>query len=277
MPKDLPPVITNVQISPASGPGGTVFFASVTASEVPTLSFSYQWKLDGAAIVGATGAGHIASAAGKLTVLVNATGDFGSDSRESASVQVGPAITPPAITEARILPGAGALGDRFAAIAEATGVPVPELSYQWMCDGIAIVGATTATHTAASPGELSVRITARNTEGSDGRDSNVVVLTSAQVAPKVTTVEILPGGGQIGDRFTVFAEATGSPAPELSYQWFLDGAAIAGATGSSYVPGATGLLTLRVVATNSEGEDSRVSSGVLVELATAPDRTPVKP
>jgi hypothetical protein len=128
MPKNSPPVISNVQVSPTSGPGGTVFSALVTASEFPSLRISYQWKLDGADIVGAIGAGLIASGAGQLTVLATATNEFGSDSRESAAVLVSAALAAPAVTEARIVPGAGVVGDRFAVIAEATGVPAPELS-----------------------------------------------------------------------------------------------------------------------------------------------------
>ncbi len=272
MPKDFPPVISNVQVSPASGPGGTLFLASVTASEFPPLKISYQWKLDDADIIGATEAGHIASAAGQLTVLVTATGDFGSDRRESAAVQVSPALAAPVVSEARIVPGSGMIGDRFAALVEATGVPAPELSFQWMLDGVAICGATAATYTAVSPGELGVRVTGRNTEGSGSRNSDAVSLGTVEVAPKVTAVGILPSGGRVGETFTAFAEAVGSPAPELRYQWFHDGTAIAGATGVSHAPGTVGHITVRATATSVAGSDSRESAGVWISPAYAAAR-----
>jgi PKD repeat protein len=272
MPKNSPPVISNVQISPTSGPGGTVFSALVTASEFPPLKISYQWKLDGADIIGATGAGLIASAAGQLTVLATATNDFGSDSRESAAVLVSAALAAPVVTEARIEPAAGVVGDRFAVIAEATGVPAPELSYQWMRDGVSICGATATTHDATEPGDLTVRVSARNTEGTGSRDSAVVRLASVQAAPTVITVEILPSGGLIGDVFTAVADVIGSPAPALSYQWLIDGNVISGATGASHAPATAGLLAVRVTATNAAGSDARVAAGVPVSSASVAPR-----
>ncbi len=268
MPKNSPPVISNVQISPTSGPGGTVFSALVAVSEFPPLKISYQWKLDGADIIGATGAGLIASAAGQLTVLATATNAFGSDSRESAAVLVSAALSAPVVTEARIVPDAGVVGDRFAVIAVATGEPAPDLSYQWMRDGVAICGATATTHVATEPGGLTVRVSGRNTEGSGNRDSAVVRLESVQVAPTVITVDILPSGGLIGDAYTAVAEVAGSPEPALSYQWLLDGNIVAGATGGSYTPATAGLLTVRVTATNAAGSDTRVGTGVPITFAS---------
>jgi hypothetical protein len=245
-----------------------MFSALVTASEFPSLRISYQWKLNGADIVGAIGAGLIASGAGQLTVLATATNEFGSDSRESAAVLVSAALAAPAVTEARIVPGAGVVGDRFAVIAEATGVPAPELSYQWMRDGVAICGATATTHDANEPGDLTVRVSGRNSEGSGSRDSSVVRLASVQAAPAVITVEILPSGGLIGDAFTAVAEVSGSPAPALSYQWLVDGNVIAGATGASHAPATAGTLAVRVTATNAAGSDTRVAASVPVTSAS---------
>jgi PKD repeat protein len=267
MSKKSAPVISNVSVTPASGPGGTIFTASVTASGFPSLRITYQWRLDGVAIPGATGSSLIASAAGALTVLVTATNNQGSDTRESAPVTVSPALAAPAITEARISPVTGAVEDVFTAVAEATGVPAPTLSYQWALDGIAIGGATEANYIAVARGKLSVRITARNSEGADSIESDPVAVETAATAPAIGALRIAPEAGRVGETFSAIVEASGTPSPALGYQWMLDGVAIEGATAADFSAAAEGALSVRVTATNGAGTDSRISVAVPVSAA----------
>lgn len=264
MSKKSAPVISNVSVTPASGPGGTLFTATVTTSGFPSLRISYQWRLDGVAIAGAMGSSLIASAAGSLTVRVTATNNQGTDTRESAPVIVSPALTAPAITEARIAPEIGAVDDVFTVIAEAAGVPAPTLSYQWVLDGIAIGGATEASYIAVARGKLSVRVTARNSEGADTVESDPVAVELAATAPRITALRIAPEAGRVGDAFTAIVEASGTPSPELGYQWMLDGVAIENATAAGFTAVAEGALSVRVTATNGEGTASQISVAVPV-------------
>ncbi len=267
MSKKSAPVISNVSVTPASGPGGTIFTASVTASGFPSLRITYQWRLDGVAIAGATGSSLIASAAGALTVLVTATNNQGTDTRESAPVSVSPALAAPAITEARISPETGAVEDVFTAVAEATGVPAPTLSYQWALDGVAIGGATEANYIAVARGKLSVRVTARSSEGSNSVESAPVAVEPAATAPSITALRVAPEAGRVGESFSVIVEAEGTPPLALGYQWMLDGVAIDGATAPDFRAVAEGALSVRVTATNGAGTDSRISVAVSVSAA----------
>jgi hypothetical protein len=244
-----------------------MFTATVTAGGFPNLRISYQWRLDGVAISGATGSSLIASAAGSLTVLVTATNNQGTDTRESAPVTVSPALAAPEITEARIAPEIGAVDDVFTVIAEAAGVPAPSLTYQWALDGIAIGGATEASYIAIARGKLSVRVTARNSEGADTVESDPVAVEPAATAPAITALKIAPEDGRVGDAFTAIVEASGTPSPDLGYQWMLDGVAIDGATTVGFTAVAEGALSVRVTATNGEGTDSRISVAVPVASA----------
>jgi PKD repeat protein len=274
MSKKSAPVISNVSVTPASGPGGTIFTASVTASGFPSLRIAYQWRLDGAAIPAATGASHIASTAGTLTVLVTATNNQGTDMRESAPVTVSPALAAPAISEARIAPETGAVEDVFTAVAEASGVPAPTLGYQWALDGIAIGGATEASYIAVARGNLNVRVTARNSEGADSVESDPVAVEPAATAPAIGALRIGPEAGRVGEPFSAIVEASGTPSPDLGYQWMLDGVAIEGATAVSFTAVAEGALSVWVTATNGAGTDSRISVAVPVTAAlVAPEIT----
>ena len=245
MPKiKAPPTITNVSVSPSSGPGGASFTASVTASGQPPLRIRYQWLLDGAAIQGATGASHIASDGGALSVVTTVSNNEGSDSRESLAATVFPGLSVPAVTEARISPDAALIGDRLTAIAAATGAPTPELKFQWLLDGVAIPGATEASHDATAAGAVSVRVTATNSEGLDSLESPAVLVGDSLTAPVISSAAISPASGRVGTVFTATGGVTGNPDPALSYQWRLDGADIPGATAKTFVAESEGLLSV---------------------------------
>ena len=204
-------------------------------------------------VAGATGASFIASAGGQLTVLATASNNQGEDSRESAAVTVSPALEAPRVMEARVSPEGGEVGQDFTAVVAAAGVPSPALSFQWLRAGVAIGGATGVYHTATAEGPLSVMVTATNPEGSASVESAPVVVAMPRVAPVVKSVFVSPQSGQVGDVFTATALASGEPVPTLSYQWLLDGAAIPGATATSFVADAEGELGVVVTAENLGG------------------------
>lgn len=91
-------------------------------------------------------------------------------------------LTPaaPTIAAANIVPTGGAVGAIFTAVAVGvTGVPSPARAYQWYLDAAPIGGATSSTYQADTPGTLSVRITATNSEGSAYADSAGVEVVAA--------------------------------------------------------------------------------------------------
>ena len=112
----------------------------------------------------------------------------------------------------------------------ATGSPAP--TFQWKKDNVVISGATNSSYsiTSSLAGDAgSYTVVATNSVSVV--TSNAAVLT-VNSAPAMTTQ---PVGATVatGASVTLTAAASGSPAP--TFQWRKNGAAIAGATGSSYV------------------------------------------
>jgi hypothetical protein len=113
-------------------------------------------------------------------------------------------------------------------------------------------------------GTVVVRVTASNAIGSDSRLSGPVVIEPALAAPSITGVAVLPSAGRVGDSFAASVLAAGNPAPDLSYQWLLNGATIPGATGPNHVATAPGALAVRATATNPLGSVSLYSAAASV-------------
>ncbi|WP_198668873.1 cell wall-binding repeat-containing protein [Homoserinimonas sp. OAct 916] len=108
--------------------------------------------------------------------------------------------------------------------------------YQWLRNGNPITGATATTYTlvAADQGaKLSVSITGSKTGYTD------VTKTSAETATiaKATFVSLKPvidGTAQVGQNLTATDPEWTPVAPTKTYQWFVDGVAVTGATSKVY-------------------------------------------
>jgi len=113
-------------------------------------------------------------------------------------------------------------------------------TYQWSVNGAAIGGATTATYvtpplTAAYAGNIYTVIVG-NAGGSVASTPATLSLISAQ-AP---VIGLQPLSAQVAVGETTTLQVTSSATTPTTFQWFDNGVAIAGATGSSYeVPNAT--------------------------------------
>jgi hypothetical protein len=115
------------------------------------------------------------------------------------------------------------------------------LHYQWRVNGTAIAGATGRTY---APGasrrgtRISVMVTAaRAGFATVSKASAPTALVAAGVLSPAPTPTIT-GTARVGSTLTA-NPGTWGPAPvSLRYQWRVNGAAISGATGRSYAPGA---------------------------------------
>ena len=114
------------------------------------------------------------------------------------------------------------------------------LSYQWLKNGTAIAGATSASYTtmATVSGDngstFSVQVS--NTAGSATSTSATLTVTTDPVAPTITTQ---PQSQSVTVGATATFTVVVSGTAPLSYQWSKNGAAIAGATTASYTTEAT--------------------------------------
>ena len=106
------------------------------------------------------------------------------------------------------------------------------LTYQWYRDGLAISGASSATYTIGNVSSATVGSYTLIATNSYGRVSSepAVISLNGREAPAITTQPVrqtAAAGGAV--TFSVVASGT-----SLTYQWYRNGAAIAGATSSTF-------------------------------------------
>ena len=215
-----PPVITDRPRNLTVNEGDPVTF-SVTATGTPPLT--YQWTKNGTNIPGAlTNVFLIAHAqtndAGSYAVTVSNAADSATTKAVKLTVNVPPTILTQPLGITVVENGTASFQ------VEATGAP--PLSYQWLKDGTAIVGASNAVLTitnaqAADAGRYVVRVA----NGAGAADSQVAVLTV--LVPPVITDRPRNLTVNEGDPVTFSVTATGTP--PLSYQWAKNGTNIPGA------------------------------------------------
>jgi hypothetical protein len=220
---NLPPFVTLHPADRAVAAGSNVTFL---VSAVGTTPFTFQWRIDGIAIAGATNNTFTASnaqpaKAGRYSVLVmNAWG----------SALGGPALlsvqAPPQIVQQPQDRAAVEGTDTTFTVTASGG----SLAYQWRFYGTNLPGASAATFTLAgvSPargGPYSVVVS--NALGA----VTSVVATLTVVSPPVITTQPQSIAIVVGSSAGFTVAATGT-AP-LRYQWRLNGTNIAGATNAS--------------------------------------------
>jgi hypothetical protein len=250
--------------------GQTATFAVVAAGTAP---LGYQWQKNGANIAGATSATYttpstaVADSGSTFGVVVSNTA--GSITSAAATLTVNPAPVAPTLS-AQPSSQTVTAGQTvtFSVVASGTA----PLSYQWQKNAADISGATSSSYTtpatAVADSGSTFRVVVSNVAGSITSATATLTVNPPPVAPAITTQ---PANKTVtaGQTATFAVVATGT-AP-LSYQWQKDGAAISGATSTSYTTPATTTsdsgATFRVVVTNSAGSATSNSATLTVNPA----------
>ena len=194
---------------------------AVCTGQNPTLSttliagYTYQWKLNGTNIAGATSSTHIANIAGSYTCVATAFGCSGTSNVINLISGASPATVSPGG------PITFCSGNSITLSAN-TGTL---LSYQWKLNGSNIPGATNFSYIVTSSGNYTCVVT--NNCGSS--TSNTVMVTVNQ-----TPTATVSAGGP-----TTFCQPgsvllTASPGAGYTYQWRKDFNNIPGATAQTY-------------------------------------------
>ena len=277
---NVPPSITTQPAGQTVTAGQTATF-SVTASG--TAPLSYQWQKNGAAISGATSASYTtptettSDTGAQFTVVVS--NSAGSVTSSAATLTVNPAPIPPSITTQ---PTGQTVTAGQTATFWVTATGTAPLGYQWQKNGAAISGATSSSYT--TPAETTSDTGAQfivivsNSAGSVTSNAAILTVNPAPVAPSITTQ---PAGQTVtaGQTATFWVTATGT-AP-LGYQWQKNGAAISGATSSSYTtPAETTSDTgaqFTVVVSNSAGSLTSSAATLTVNPAPIPPSITTQP
>ena len=235
----LPPAIAvgASQPQPQTVIQGSNATFSVTATGDAPLS--YQWRLGGANLVGATNnplvlTGVLTNQAGNYSVVVS--NPYGSVTSLNALLTV--RVPPFIITQPLSQTVNAGLTVSFAVLAGGD----PTLTYQWRRNGNAIAGATSPTLTLVGVqpnqgGDYSVVVT--NPYGTaTSSNATLTVKTAPFVASHPQSLTVLKGTN------ASFAVAAGGDGP-FTYQWLFAGGALAGATNNP--------LALTNVQTNQAG------------------------
>ena len=143
-------------------------------------------------------------------------------------------------------------GDTVTFSVTATGTPAP--AYQWYLNGQSLVGATAPTLTISNAQLVNVgNYYVAVSNGLASVPSNVVTLSGTDAAP---TISAQPQGALAAVGQSVTLSVTASGEGTLGYQWYFNGRALAGATGSSY--------TIAPFAANQAGSYDVVVGGGLL-------------
>ncbi|MHA7305571.1 hypothetical protein ACX80E_10045 [Arthrobacter sp. TMN-49] len=200
-------------------------------------ALSYQWYRGAAAIAGATGRSYTTDAAdnGKLLkVRVRATkAGFATAEKFSAARTISAGIFTP--TKSVTVTGVYRFGQTLR-ISQAWSPAPTSTAYQWYRNGVAIKGATGSSLKLSSSyigANISVKLTLRK-DGFTSRSTTTVrnLVRNATVAtvsaPRIT------GTLKAGSALTA-TNGSYSPAPtSVTFQWYRNGAAIAGARNRAY-------------------------------------------
>ena len=236
---------------------------SVTAAGIGP--FTYQWRKNAVNIAGATLASFVAWAGaveGSASYDVVITGPV--SSLASNAVRITTCI--PVLISQQPVAVVRAVGQPASFFVSSTGTA--PLSYQWMKNGVNIVGATGVSYSIASTVAGDAASYSVKVSGPVGSATSSSVTLSLHVPPSVSTqpVNAYKALGQSA-AFSVVVLGTGP----FTYQWSKDGNAIAGANAATYsiaVVGNTDVGRYSVSVANAVG--AVLSQEAELAIVTAP-------
>ncbi|MFM2228298.1 MAG: putative retaining b-glycosidase, glycoside hydrolase family 5 protein, partial [Bacteroidota bacterium] len=205
--------------------GGSVVFNANTGT-----GLSYQWRLNGNPISGATSSSYTANASGSYSVVVT-------NASTCSSTSAATVVTVNALPTATITPASATTFCQGGSVV-LNAISVAGISYQWYKDSIAIIDATSSSYTAVASGSYKVRLTNASTCSSTSTATVVTVNALPTVTITPATATTFCQGGSV-----VLSANTESG---MTYQWRLNGANIIGASSSSYTANVGGSYSVVV-------------------------------
>ncbi|WP_158822487.1 glycoside hydrolase family 6 protein [Granulicella sp. S156] len=263
------PTAPTIDIQPGSMTStvsSTAIF-SVTASG--TAPFTYQWFENGVAIPGATNAifttSVLAATDNGDQFDVTVSNALGTANSTVASLTVNPAVagesSAPVIT---IPPSSQSVAVGATATFTVSQAGTAPFNYQWLENGLAISGATSAIFTtpvlATSDNGEQYSVTVSNATGSTTSVAAILTVNASGSSAPAFTTQPTSQSVAIGTAATFTVTFTGTP--PFTYQWFENGVAISGATSAFF--------TTPVLAAADNGEEFSVtvSNGAGVASST---------
>ena len=203
-------------------------------------ALGYQWLRNGAPIAGATSVGYTLTptdSATTITVAVTGT-QLGYTPTTTVSLATGTVALGTPIVGTPAIAGTAKVGQGLTVQAGSWGPGAVTLSYQWLRDGIPIVGAINSAYALVGVDAgtvLTVSVTGTQAGYTAGTSTSAGTppVASGSLA---TRVPLISGTPKVGTVLTAVPGTWGPGAVTLSYQWVRSGVAIAGATSAGYTP-----------------------------------------
>jgi hypothetical protein len=253
---ELPPVMVTPPVSVTVNAGQTATFS---ASANGTAPLSYQWLRNGSAIAGATASSYTtpvtAGSDSGATFSVTVSNMAGTVTSSAAELMVN---VPPTITLQPVTMTVNAGATATFGVA-ATGTA--RLSYQWYRSGAAIPGAVASTYTtAATSGTDNGAVFTVTVSNVAGTATSAAATLNVHVGPTIT---LQPVSQTVNAGQTVTFSVAAMGTHPMTYQWYLNGAAIAGATANFYT-------TQAVSSTNSGAAYTVTVTNIVGTTTSAP-------
>jgi YVTN family beta-propeller protein len=221
-----------------------LFTSSVSGGTSP---YSYQWYLNGVAQGTNSSWTFTPSSAGSYSVYVNATDSTGVRSKSNvAAVTVNAALSV-AVSPASVTMDVGQ-SKTFTSTVSGGASPY---SYQWYLNGSAVGGATGSsyTFTPSSRGHYNVYLNVTDSANAKARSNTATATVNSALSVTTSPPSVTIG---VGHSETFNASVSGGASP-YSYQWYLNGSLVSGATSSSWTfkPTSTGVYIIYVKTTDA--------------------------
>jgi gliding motility-associated-like protein len=214
------------------------------------MTYTYVWNLNGTAITGATGNTYIAAASGSYTVTV--TNNNGCSATSAATV----------VTENPLPTVAAITGTTAVCVGSGTTLANATTGGTWSSSNTATatVNASTGVVTGVNAGTVTITYTVTNSNGCTNT-STATVTVNALPTPTITA----SGATTFCSGSSVVLTASSAS----TYQWNLNGTAIAGATSATYTATAAGSYSVTVTNANGCTATSGATSVTVNALPTA--------
>jgi outer membrane protein assembly factor BamB len=222
------------------------FTSYVSGSASP---YSYQWYLNGNPISGATDASwtFTPTSSGPCTIylkVTDANSGAATSNADSFTVNGAPSVS---ISPASVILDVGQSQLFTSSISNGTS----PYSYQWYFDGVAVSGATSATwaYTPSAAGSRTVCVKVTDSVSVIATSNIVAVTVSGAFSVSISPISVILDVGQS----QLFTSSISNGTSPYSYQWYVNGVAISGATSASwtYAPQSAGAYTIYVNATDN--------------------------
>lgn len=286
-PLAAPACTVNPEITGSAYAGSVLTCTQGTWTGNPNPSYSYQWQyfVNGAwsNIANATQSTYTTADLADHRCRVTGSNTQGSTSAVSNVITVVPPLSAPQMLSSPTISGTQTNGAYYEGVVLTcssgswSGNPAPDISYlwEWLVNGSwEPLGETSNSLTTPQEGFYRCQVTAENSQGSSSTHTSSVEVLDTPVAPQNTEAPTISGAGTTGTTLSCSPGTwTGTPSPELTYQWqILSGGNwtnIQDATSDSYTP--TSLADHRCAVTGTNGAGSAVAYSNVINVVAPPN------